>query len=78
VLEQMTDDQLLNIYRDANEQAMHAQNERTGFGSSMSREAILAGLKAIAACAWSEGWWAPDESKDEDNPYGPTRGSSAS
>jgi hypothetical protein len=49
----MTDDDLLEIHNRAVDKAMHDQAERDGFGSNMSREAIVAGLRAVErAAAW--------------------------
>lgn len=43
-----TDDELLDTYRDAVDLAMHRANMRDGFASNMSRESIVAGLRAVA------------------------------
>ena len=43
-----TDDELLDTYNQAVDEAMHRANERDGFGSSMSRESIVSGLRAVA------------------------------
>lgn len=50
----ITDDELLETYRVANERAMHEANLRDGFASNMSRESILAGLRAVAALGGEE------------------------
>lgn len=42
-----TDDELIEIHRQAIEEAMRIANERDGFASSGSRESIVAGLRAV-------------------------------
>lgn len=49
-----TDDELLDTYRDAVDLAMHRANMRDGFASNMSRESIVAGLRAVARFRRSE------------------------
>jgi hypothetical protein len=43
-----TDDELLETHRNAVGQAMKKASERDGFASNMSRESIVAGLRAVA------------------------------
>jgi hypothetical protein len=45
----LSDEQLLEIQRVAVDDAMHAANTRDGYGSNMSRESIVAGLRAVEA-----------------------------
>jgi len=47
----MSEDELLNIYRAAVDSSMDAAHSREGFASNMSRESILAGLRAIERAA---------------------------
>ena len=43
----MTNEELLEAYNTAVDAAMHRANERDGFGSNVSRESRVAGLRAI-------------------------------
>lgn len=45
----LSDEQLRNIHREAVDAAMHQASERDGFGSNMSPESIIAGLRAVEA-----------------------------
>ena len=49
--EQLSDDDLLKKYTSAVDEAMKAAHARDGFASNMSRESIVAGLRAVTLAA---------------------------
>lgn len=65
--DRMVEDGLIEVYSSAVDAAMHRANERDGYGSSGSRESIVAGLRAVAEKAWDEGHDLATASRFEDN-----------
>lgn len=50
----LSDDDLLDIQREAVRKAMNVASERDNFASNMSRESIIAGLRAVVEAARNE------------------------
>ena len=52
----MSDEELLETYRASVNKAMDEASARDGFATNMSRESIVAGLRAVFETASADGW----------------------